>query len=634
MREDSVILPMKHPLIAPYNHHANILAMLSGYEENIEWFLNHYIQLTFEADRERLDICSTDPSRPFIRSIPLILHNGVSRGFIKSNFNSAVDFIISALQDGYYLYLTVDMYHVGPHNCYLQHHFIHDIFIYGYDLGSGTFNVADCFMGKYSFERTSFESIEKGFMMDESLDWFGGVILLKENTYELECPFDVCTVGKLLLDYLHCRDSRQSNIYIKNTRKLRFGLDAYDALIEHIFGVSYLDHRLFQMVCEHKVVLLELCRYLYRNNYLSCAEPVFGQLRNVLQLSKTLRNKAMKYNYAPSDDGKGDIIGSLRELSSLERAALTHLSENIDISKSAKSFPCDAEVLWNHVCVQYTGKWLDNASRNVRESNDPEASLIVSFYGSSVECRALRDGGYAAFDIYIDGVRKDGAAACSDADADSGPISVFRASDLLTGYHTVEIKRKNAKSAEDCPYINIHSLIFSSDSSREAVPAVFEYAGSDYAAKGDWVGKYGRIGFELPGMNSRLPDYIAVSYLSAGRTKWPENDSRLLRHPDFEHRKTGWVKYNHDRFSVDIAVFRPESRLVTFYLLGYDENCRHSVLEAMDLDNGKTLFNKEYADLDLGMHVSFRIRGRVRFTIRKVNLSNSCVGLCGVFFNE
>ncbi|HEX3047043.1 MAG TPA: hypothetical protein VHY08_19975 [Bacillota bacterium] len=335
--ENKKILPVNYPIITSYPAHANILSCVSQYENSIQWFYNHYLQLLAYVDFSRgyyVDFCAPIPWR----SCPWIHAQRITRELIGKKWETITDFIIDCIDLDCYVYLYLDQFYIAAAAPYQKYHLAHDTFIFGYDLQNQTFDVADFYKySKYCYTKATFSQIGAAYQtldLSNIPDNLQGIVLLKPVPYA-EYQFDIQVMAELLQDYLLARKSSKSytdgyrlDIGAKNDRYY-YGMDIYRLLPKHLEyylnGQGPLDIRAFHVILDHKTLMLARIKYLIDNNYLHQVDSIYEDYQKVVKQAVNLRSLALKAILSKEGKTIQSIMNYLPYLVDGERMILEQL---------------------------------------------------------------------------------------------------------------------------------------------------------------------------------------------------------------------------------------------------------------------------------------------------------------------
>lgn len=339
---DKKVLPMSYPCITSYPMHANMLACVAQYEDSMQWFYNYYVQICMEKDLLNrycfIDFCVPQSWK----SCPWFHFQRINRELVEKGWDSISKFILDCIDSDYYVYLYLDQFYIPEARQYQTRHFAHDSFIYGYDRLNEQFNIADFYQHfKYSFSTISFSQISKAFEdkeLLESADQLGGIILVKPEKYEY-FRFDVKLLRSFIEDYLQskpCRKRYTDNyrIDIGDNRDLWvYGLEVYSYILKYLELVLeqkvLLDLRAFQVLVDHKTLMISRIKYLADNKMLTEADFFYREFEAIKHEFMLIRNQAIRSFVTGNKEGVKKIISRIPQVIIKERDTLEKLLENL-----------------------------------------------------------------------------------------------------------------------------------------------------------------------------------------------------------------------------------------------------------------------------------------------------------------
>ena len=310
------VLKVTYPSVTSWTWHANLFAMIESMPEAQDWIYSNYIQVHCHLDERREGLFfEFFPTYTSILICPLLHNQYMDRKFIQNGWNEWKDFLIDCIDNDYYIYGVCNEKYL--HN--LQDDFLHELFIYGYDLNESVFYCADFTFsnsGKYTFTQKPMEQICQSFRdVPEQDDYLlcgeGGIILskicpAKEKPYEIEIPY----LKRNLTEYLEGRNTfkhfsmlyntepKQNNDGGKAQRKLVFGIDIYDVLMAYLKGSKdnfQPDYRAFHNLYEHKKLMVKRIEYLKEKQLIpqNINKEIYMK---ILDLSQVLSCLIIKYH--------------------------------------------------------------------------------------------------------------------------------------------------------------------------------------------------------------------------------------------------------------------------------------------------------------------------------------------------
>lgn len=172
----------------------------------------------------------------------------------------------------------------------------------------------------------------------ESANQLGGIILVKPVKYDY-FRFDVNTLKTLIEDYLQSRHSSKSytdnyRIDVGDNRDLWvYGLEVYSYIQKYLELVLQqkvvLDLRAFQVIVDHKTLMLSRIKYLADNQLLSNANTIYQEFEQILHEAILLRNLAIKSFVTGNKEGVKKIINKIPQIVNKEKNVLEKLLENL-----------------------------------------------------------------------------------------------------------------------------------------------------------------------------------------------------------------------------------------------------------------------------------------------------------------
>ena len=301
---------MKYPPITCYPYQANLLSVILNTKKAIPWYFNNFIQLEGPKKNEnsmRIDFYSS----LLWKTCPWLYYQRISRELVDIGWNSIVNFIIDSINQGYYIYFTVNTYFISIYPDYQKKHRIHDIFVYGYNNTENILFVADNFKnGIYSYEGITYNELKEGFNnitltkgygnFENEIDWIAGIELISfREKYGYD--FDINLIISDLTDYISSKNSHKkywprSDSYWK--QNCTYGIKIYDLLIDYIKELiddnKEYDLRPFHVLYEHKSVMLSRIKYMGNNNFLNNYLVLYNKYVEIKNNCLVIRNFMIK----------------------------------------------------------------------------------------------------------------------------------------------------------------------------------------------------------------------------------------------------------------------------------------------------------------------------------------------------
>lgn len=337
-------LPLGEPPIKCFLYDAYQLSILSVKEDYRPWLYSNYIQLCcnkkiynngipflefFESNQEL--------QNPFLRTQSLAWGS-----FVKNDIN-IIDYIITGINDGYYFYSFADEYYMPNRFFYGKHHFIHDIFVFGYDDEKKEFQI----LGYDDKEQLATSAVSYSAFRDAFLSkadnlrqlWNDRIYLFRYND-EAKYRFDIQAVIELIEDYLNSSNSDMRYRYFHNpTNEKVFGIKIYDSLIYYYQLLSAdqvkYDARIPFLLWEHKKCMKDRIDYLIKVEKYQNLEYCYETYEKLETEAKTLLSIMLVYKYKKNSSYLSKIIDILQQIRTEEieilKKMLSELRKPLDV---------------------------------------------------------------------------------------------------------------------------------------------------------------------------------------------------------------------------------------------------------------------------------------------------------------
>ena len=637
-------LQISKPILNAYPHHANIIAILNSNPNEMPILFNHYTQLVYNTEIDRLDFSIGMHIPSFIKNYPLIYSHSISRSFVSKKWKSITEFIMECINDGYYVQFIVDTYHIGAYEeFYNRIHFEHNILIYGYNQVEDIFYAADSFVhGKYSFECVSFSELEKSYSKNLPYDWLDGIVLLKvkDDPYTAFW-YDVEHIAVEIENYLESEPSAMINIFETGRRNELlhyYGVTVYDKIAEYIqhnrtFNFEY-DIRIFYVLLDHKHYLQYMLYELYKVKRVERADYYYNRFRELESDTQKLINAVLKYNVTAEDSILDMIINKLQEIKEKEKEILKEYRLDLTTEPDVNNRFVSGEVLCTSIALEYSEGW---SQRNLEDTgyyftSTDGASAAYQFLGNGIEVYGIKKSTYGFGEVVIDGVSH-GTIDFSSKEVLKDEL-VYKSQKLNYGYHTIQIICADTSQRKKINRINITKMIVKNTEIEKGFTTA-EPLKRDRSTSGNWVSLYGTEGFDILGLSTKLPSYVnQAGYLFYNavlvmliKTK---GDFRALQYREDVKKRFASYYLNPEMFSLDLTISGEEAKRVSFYFMDYDNLGRESKVEIFDADTGELLCTDKIKDFVNGIYLSYEIKGAVQICFTK--LEGPDVVLSGVFF--
>jgi hypothetical protein len=291
------VLPVKKPLINTYTSYGALFSILPNGLDN--WVYNNFIQLNYASGWK---MYTFENHKYLISECPGLIYS-VFPEFItrKSYFKSIRNMIRAIIDEGEYLYLYIDRYYLSVDKIrYMNYHFPHELFVYGYDFERGLAYIADNLLnGKFVFTTCPLEDIENGFNNIESEYEFMKMIRTIKVRSNVDYPLDMAQIRHGIFSFI----TSSPSYHVNKEHDMLFGLDIFDSLHRQFSeNKSFIDVRALHLIHEQIMIMNKRVSYLIESDKLtSSSKLVLEELKGLMHGSLILRNSAIKYSVYNTD---------------------------------------------------------------------------------------------------------------------------------------------------------------------------------------------------------------------------------------------------------------------------------------------------------------------------------------------
>ncbi|AEY66125.1 hypothetical protein [Clostridium sp. BNL1100] len=338
--EKKKILKTIYPPITSYPTHANILSTALINDESIIWFYDYYIQLF--AGKDLSENCYVDFFAPIAwKCCPWIHYQRINREFIENKWSSICEFLVDSIDSGYYAFLYLNQFYISDFPwAYQSKNFMHDTYVFGYDAQEEVFYTADFYKHKYGHAKVNFTEMEKAFSttnLSNINDFLQGIVLVAPVKYE-KYNFNIKRTISFINDFLNSETGLKSytdgyrHDVEQNSTEFCFGMDVYKLLEDFLTllscGNSCKDYRPFNVLVDHKTLMLMRIEYLGVNGYLKNWKNIYMKYEVIRKNTITLHNIILKI-FVSGNMGKiENAINLIRQIAVDEKVALEMIIEN------------------------------------------------------------------------------------------------------------------------------------------------------------------------------------------------------------------------------------------------------------------------------------------------------------------
>ncbi|MFC4101269.1 cysteine peptidase family C39 domain-containing protein [Paenibacillus xanthanilyticus] len=335
------VLPFTQPDVYGFLGHAFVLGILQNYEECRPWIHTNYVQMYIsqhyiDLNEYRLDFF---PDLLIIfGSVPWLEYRQSDKAELK-RFNISIhDYIQRQIDGGFYFFSYVDEYYIPFTLAYGEHHFTHDIFIYGYDRAKRVYHYAVFDRNRqFTLRELDFDVFDTAYHADtrqNAISVCRKVAPEEYATYKYDFKIgkydlDVALMADMLDDYVNARNTSDRLRLYRNAEPGRWGVDVYDALGEYYALLREdrinLDVRQMHNLWEHKKMMLARIGYLQQLGIVARELPYLDAFQRLEQETFKMRNMLLKFFFSRNHAALDKIIASLAVIKQVEREACEQL---------------------------------------------------------------------------------------------------------------------------------------------------------------------------------------------------------------------------------------------------------------------------------------------------------------------
>lgn len=344
----SVKLPFEMPKVYGFLGHAYVLGILQPYEYAQPWIHTSYIQLFIakhylnDLQEYRLDFYP-DLMIAY-NNMPWLSYKHTDKVLLDQLGVDIHRYLIAQLEREYYVVTYVDEYYIHNSICYQQNHFVHDIFIYGYDLDRQIYHVAIFDKNRqFTMQEVTFEQFEQAYVSQgkatqslissckrmEPLDYESSKYGSGVGRYD----FDLQQLIGVLEDYLAGRNTTERFKLERHPMEGYFGVEVYPYLQEFITrvidGVQNFDVRQLHILWEHKKMMVGRIQYLQQLGYLQEDTPLLAEAERLEKQAYTHRNLMLKGFMSQNRSILQPLVNSLGDMLVAEKSLITQLIEEL-----------------------------------------------------------------------------------------------------------------------------------------------------------------------------------------------------------------------------------------------------------------------------------------------------------------
>jgi hypothetical protein len=156
--------------------------------------------------------------------------------------------------------------------------------------------------------------------------------------------------------------------------------------------------------------------------------------------------------------------------------------------------------------------------------------------------------------------------------------------------------------------------------------------GTDTTTQGNWIGTYGKSGYDLFDVGSSLPSYASVVDQGGALYAWTTNttDPRALELPSGTGRAAA-IAYAPTSFTIDLNLTDGNTHLLALYFLDWDNQGRSEQVQITNAATGAVHDTETVSSFYGGVYLKWNVSGNVLITITRLSGPNAV--LSGLFIN-
>lgn len=320
------ILPIAMPEITSYPHIAYPLSVTGTEPEGVDWLFSNYVQLNLLDYGWEVELRYFIPCADLFYLPGLFGSQHVAPHFVRSYCPSFVDFARRSIDQDLYVWTNVDEFYIPGTRSYSNQSFEHPIMLHGYDDEYRVFHMSGYLENQRYVQTTvSYEAVEAGFSGLDLAEgrYVSNVHLLRKSTSRYE--FKTHWIIDHLREYAGAlpSDHRMEVFEEKKSCPWYWGIGVIDGLQhklkQQLRGETFVDHRPFYILLEHKRMMRKRIAYMADNGHFAFSGAAAEGYREVELKAQTVLNLELKY--LVTRDGRYleqliDRLGALKETES------------------------------------------------------------------------------------------------------------------------------------------------------------------------------------------------------------------------------------------------------------------------------------------------------------------------------
>lgn len=326
----SVTLPLSKTVYQTFSFQGCTSAMIAANPSIRNWYLNEIFIL--QCNKFFLNGGFSSPEvliRATLQSdCPYMEFETVSLKYLEGALHSVIKSMIDA---GYYIYFNnLDDYYVPGKCWYKQWHFAHDGMIFGYNQNAHTYDILS-YDENWIFQpyKTPQRAVEKGFRSCAESNTHGLLFVMKPRSVIVD--LNPKTILITLKEYLQSTLENDP----PDIGDHAFGIVVHDYVAKYLdllynefYPHERMDRRVFRMIWEHKVVMLERLQAVEKK--LKMDNEISQRYLPVVQEANKLRMMYASHFMKPRKSLLPSIKNELISLKKTEEEILVEFTKKIE----------------------------------------------------------------------------------------------------------------------------------------------------------------------------------------------------------------------------------------------------------------------------------------------------------------
>ncbi len=150
-----------------------------------------------------------------------------------------------------------------------------------------------------------------------------------------------------------------------------------------------------------------------------------------------------------------------------------------------------------------------------------------------------------------------------------------------------------------------------------SIPGTARYMGKDTTTKGNWIGKYGTLGYHIIGDGVSLPESLTLKTQYESTWGWAQfststSDVRALQSALDPSARGAWCWYSSGYFTVDLNFADQDVRRLALYCVDWETTTRAQTIEVIDAVTKNVLGSQNLSSFNGGQYLIWEVSGHVQ----------------------